>query len=189
METKETKQKKEQMEIKVDIPEGVEVSIEKKYTIHVKKGDKSLARRLTHKKIKFSVENNQFIIKSTRATRSEKKIMGTYHAHMKNTFKGITEGHEYLLRICSDHFPMNVSVKNNIFEIKNFLGEKFPRIYKLKENVNVSVKGSDVIVKSIDKEIAGLTAGAIEQLTRIKKKDRRIFQDGIFIVNKDGKLV
>jgi large subunit ribosomal protein L6 len=73
--------------------------------------------------------------------------------------------------------------------IKNFLGESVPRKMAIKPNVEVKIEGEEIIVSSPDKEAAGQVAGDIEQLTRIKKRDIRIFQDGCYITHKAGKEI
>ena len=84
---------------------------------------------------------------------------------------------------------MNVSIKDKTFEIKNFIGEKVPRVLKIKDTVDVKLEGDMVIVESISKECAGQMAASIEQLTRRPGFDTRVFQDGIFITYKDGKII
>ncbi|HLC99276.1 MAG TPA: 50S ribosomal protein L6, partial [Candidatus Nanoarchaeia archaeon] len=82
---------------------------------------------------------------------------------------------------------MNVSVSGNEFNVANFLGEKTPRKLKIKDGVKVKVEGEFVVVEGIRKEDAGQVAANIEILTKVKGRDRRIFQDGIYIIEKDGK--
>jgi len=84
---------------------------------------------------------------------------------------------------------MSVKVDGNQVVIENFLGERYPRRAKILESVNVEIKGQDVIVKGFDKEKVSQTAANIEQATRIKGLDPRVFQDGIYITEKDGKSV
>lgn len=137
--------------------------------------------------IQITVKENKLILTSKRFTKREKKLLGTFRAHLKNLMKGATEGHTYKLKICSSHFPMTVSLNNNELIVKNFFGGKHPRKLKIKDGAEVKINGSDIIINSCNKETAGQVAADIESLTRITNKDRRIFQDGIYIVEKDGK--
>lgn len=169
-----------------DIPEGVEVKVENGLvTVKGSKGE--VSRNLKSPKIEIEVKDNQIQISTKKGTQREKKMIGTITAHTKNMMKGVSEGHNYKLKICSGHFPMTVTFKNNELSVKNFLGEKIPRIIKTNPDVTINVNGSDITVEGIEKEKTGQTAAAIEQLTRVTNKDRRIFQDGIYITIKDGK--
>ncbi|MBI2666293.1 50S ribosomal protein L6 [Candidatus Woesearchaeota archaeon] len=116
-------------------------------------------------------------------------MMSTFAAHMKNSIKGTQEQYEYKLKICSGHFPMNISVSGREFVIKNFLGETVPRKITLLQGADVKINGTEIVVKSADKEIAGQTAASIEQLCRITNRDIRIFQDGCYITQKAGEPV
>ena len=74
--------------------------------------------------------------------------------------------------------------ENNEIIIKNFLGEKQDRIVKLIEGVNVKIDKETIELDSIDIEKAGQCAANIEKAAKVRNKDRRIFQDGIFIIEK-----
>ncbi len=138
--------------------------------------------------INFEIKDNSiFLSAKNKKKKRGKKIVGTYKSHLKNMIMGLKEPFKYVLKICSGHFPMNVSVSNDEFIVKNFLGEKTPRTLKLKKNVQVKVEADLVIVEGADKELAGRTAADIEKLCKITNRDPRIFQDGIWIISKAGK--
>jgi len=111
-------------------------------------------------------------------------LLGTYVAHLNNLFRGVKEGFVYKLKICSGHFPMNVSIKNDEFIIKNFIGEKVPRVLKINSDVKVNIDGEVITIESNNIELAGQTAGSIEKLSSRTGFDKRIFQQGIFIIEK-----
>lgn len=159
-------------------------------TLKGPKGENS--RRLFDPTVVISVEGNIIKVSSNpkrNATRNVNKMVQTFTAHIENLIKGVTEGHMYKLKICSGHFPMNVSITGNEFIVKNFIGEKIPRKVELVKGTTVKVEGSDVIVEGIDREKTGMMAARIEQMTRRPGFDTRIFQDGIYIVEKDGKEI
>ncbi|MDP6647875.1 MAG: 50S ribosomal protein L6, partial [Candidatus Woesearchaeota archaeon] len=60
-------------------------------------------------------------------------------------------------------------------------------VLQIKEGATVKVEGDLINVTSTNKETAGQVSADIEQLTRRPGYDKRIFQDGIYIINKDGK--
>jgi len=139
--------------------------------------------------IQIDIKEKKIFLTSKRFTKREKKLLGTFRAHIKNLMKGATEGHEYKLKICSSHFPMSVTLDKDVLTVKNFFGGKHPIKLNIKKDVEVKINGSDILVTSCSKELAGQVAADIESLTRITNKDRRIFQDGIYIIEKDGKTI
>ena len=169
-----------------EIPEGVEASLENK-TLTVK-SEKGENKRLFHYPgVEIKKEGNKIILNCKKATKNEKSIMGVFIAHVENMLKGVKKGFIYKLKICSGHFPMSLEYKGNKIIINNFLGEKKPRIAKIKEGVDVKIEGDIITLEGINKESVGQSSAVIEGSTRISNRDRRILQDGIFIIDKAGK--
>ena len=124
-------------------------------------------------------------------------MIGTIWAHLKNMIKGVGEDFVYELEICNVHFPMSVKadiggseeVAGGRIIIKSFLGETTIREARIMDGVKVDIKGSKITISSSDIEAAGQTAGNLEKATRLTGRDRRIFQDGIFITSKPGRVI
>lgn len=170
----------------IEILEGVEVTISGRL-VSVKGPKGENKRELANPKINMETKEKKVILSAEKATKREKRNIGTFKSHITNLISGVVEPFVYNLKICSGHFPMTVTATKEELVVKNFLGETVPRTLKLKGGVSVKVEGDIVVVESIDKEIAGQTAADIEQLTRITNRDKRIFQDGIWITDKCGK--
>lgn len=172
----------------IEIPEGTTLSIEGQL-VTIKGSFGEVKKEFKMPRFKFVQEGSNLVITCKDYNVYDKRNFATVKAHVKNMIKGANEGFEYLLKICSSHFPMNVSVSGNKLVVKNLLGEKVPRELVLKDNVDVKVDGDIISVKGANIEIVSLVASDMEQLTRITDRDRRIFQDGIYITNKAGKKV
>ena len=172
-----------------EIPEGVEVKVDNNSLVSVKGKKGELKRELKNPKIIIRVEDKKVIVSAKNANKNDKTNIGTFDAHIRNMINGVIKGYNYKLKVCASHFPVTVAVKGNEIEVKNFLGEKIPRKVKFSEDVKIKVEGSVINVDGIDVEKVGQTAAKIEQLCRVTRKDRRVFQDGIFITEKDGKEI
>ena len=172
----------------IEIPEGVEVNL-KEDRVTVKGSEGEIKRNFNLGKLDFEVKGNKVIIGHKKSTKTEKKMMNTIVAHIRNMIKGVQEKFEYKLKVCFSHFPINAELKENEVIIKNFLGEKISRIVKVPEGVEVKIDGQIITVTSADKELAGQAAANFEIATRIKNRDLRIFQDGIYITNKAGREI
>ena len=170
----------------IELPDNASATIDGQCLL-IKGPKGEVSRTLNQQSVKIKLDNKKILLESGRDTKRDKKLVGSLAAHIKNMIKGSLQTHIYTLKICSGHFPMNVSVSGNKLIIKNFFGEKVPRMLQLKDGANVKVEGELIHVAATSKEIAGQVSADIEQLTRRPGYDTRIFQDGCYIISKDGK--
>ncbi|RLI80238.1 50S ribosomal protein L6 [Archaeoglobales archaeon] len=172
----------------VEIPENVNVDVKggtmEGYTITAKgpKGENS--RFLKFRGIYIEKEDSKIRVYTKEEKSRLKAMVGTFASHINNLIKGVVDGFEYKLKVVYAHFPVKVRVEGREVVIENFLGEKHPRRAKIVGRAEVEIKGNEIIVKGVDKEECGQTAANLEQATRIKNLDVRVFQDGIYIVEK-----
>jgi large subunit ribosomal protein L6 len=167
----------------IELPEGVVCEISGKNFV-VKGNGKELKRSFDIGKVGAKVDGNKIVLEAKGATRRESKMIGTIWAHLNNMIKGIGEDFVYELEVCNVHFPMNVKAEGNKIVIKSFLGETTSREAKVIDGVKVDIKGSNITVSGADIEATGQVAANLEKATRLTGRDRRIFQDGIFITKK-----
>ena len=173
---------------KVEIPEGSELSVEGN-TLKIKGKNGEVSKDFNMPRFIFSKEGNDLLIACKNYNIYDKRNYHTVKAHIKNMVKGADEGFTYQLKICSSHFPMNVALSGNKLVVKNLLGEKVPRELTIKDGAKVEIKETIIEVTGPNIEIVSQVSADIEQLTKISNKDRRIFQDGIYIINKAGKAI
>lgn len=169
----------------IEIPENISVTIEdNKIKI---KGPKGLIEKdLSHiKGINITISKDKIILETTFANRRKKALFYTIVSHLQNMIRGVISGYRYYLKIIYTHFPISVKIQGNEVHITNLIGEKNIRRVKIEEGVKVSVKGDEIVVEGVDIEKVALTAAKIEQTTKIRGFDRRVFADGIYIYKKE----
>lgn len=173
------------MEEKISIPDGTTVTISKDI-ITVKGKYGSVSRKIDMYHLSVIKTDNQIVLKTKNNKKKDKAILYTYVSHINNMIRGVNNKIFYKLKLVYSHFPVSLEVKGNELFVKNFLGEKSPRKAKILENVNVKISGKEILVDGVDIEKVSQTAANMELATKISKKDRRVFQDGIYIIEKDG---
>ncbi len=170
-------------EERVAVPEHVEVTVTDGNI--TAKGSKGVREQLfRYPNIEITKEDGALVVRTKNTTRKYKRMFYTIVAHIKNMLRGVHEPYVYKLKICSGHFPMTVKVDGNKMLIGNFLGEKIPRKATILDTVKVTIDGDVILVESVDLNKAGQTAANIETATKIRKRDRRVFQDGIYLTEK-----
>ena len=168
----------------IAIPEGVEVIINNN-EVSVKGPNGEDSRKFTYPNVSIKEEEDVVVLETTFPKQKDKAMIGTTRAHINNMIIGVTDGFTYHMKIVFAHFPMTVKVQKDTVVIDNFLGERHPRTAKIVGSSKVAVKGDAVTVTGINKEHVGQTMANLEQATKIKGRDPRVFQDGIYLISKE----
>ncbi len=169
------------------IPDSVHLSLDNGLTVKGPKGE--IKKVINEPSVKMELQGNKLVLSPSKLNKNQKRIINTCKSHINNMIHGVQEPFEYKLKVCSSHFPMSVAVDGHNFVVKNFLGEKVPRKSTILPNTKVTVQGDTVTVTGPDIEAVSQTAANIEQSTRITNRDRRVFQDGVWIISKAGQEI
>lgn len=167
-------------EVSIPIPEKISAKLEG-YILTVNGPLGSIKKDFSKVRVYIEMSDREIKIKSYSDKRSDLAMLGTASSHIRNMFNGVTGGYKYRLKIVSAHFPISVKVKGSDVLIENFYGEKAPRIAKIVGSCKVSVEGDDVVVQGLSKDNVGQTAANIEAATTVKRKDQRVFLDGVYV--------
>jgi large subunit ribosomal protein L6 len=167
----------------VEIPEGVAVTIDGS-TITAKGPKGEVTRQLSYPMIDITKEDSRLIVNSRLDRKQHRAMVGTLAAHIGNMITGVSRGFEYKMKVVYSHFPIQLKQASNELIINNFLGERKSRSAKILPGAKVEIGKDEVTITGIDKEQVGQTMANIEQATRVHGFDIRIFQDGIYLVDK-----
>jgi large subunit ribosomal protein L6 len=178
-----TSTKKQPLTEEVKLPDGVKANLEG-YILHIKGPLGAVSKDFSKIPVNLKVEDGKVVISVPSSRRRHKAVLGTARAIISNMVIGVTKGFTYKLKIVYTHFPITVRVKDKTVYIENFYGERHPRTAEIVGDCKVQVQGDDVIVTGINKEHVGQTAANIEQATKVKRKDQRVFLDGIYVYEK-----
>jgi large subunit ribosomal protein L6 len=164
----------------IQVPDGVEVSLAgRKVTVKGEKG--TLTRDFSYAPISIGTNGQTVRVWAEWPRKKEASLVGTIHSHIQNLISGVQKGFSYKLKIVFSHFPISVKVQGKTVLIENFTGERRARKAKILGDVQVKVQSEDLVVQGVNLEDVSQTAANIEQATKVKRKDPRVFLDGIFV--------
>jgi large subunit ribosomal protein L6 len=168
----------------IQVPDGVDVSLAgRKVTV---KGDKgTLTRDFSYVPISIDVNGKTIRVWAEWPRKKEASLVGTIHSHIQNMISGVQKGFSCKLKIVFSHFPISVKVQGKTVLIENFTGERRARKAKILGDVQVKVQSEDIVVQGLNLEDVSQTAANIEQATKVKKKDPRVFLDGIYVYERN----
>lgn len=167
----------------IEVPDGVDITVDGTM-VNVKGPKGQLSRRLYYPYIEFRKEDSHLIVTSKLDRKQQRAMVGTLEAHIQNMIAGVTQGFEYRMKAVYSHFPIQLKANPGELVINNFLGERRARSAKILDGVNVQVNKDELVITGIDKENVGQTMANIEQATRVRGFDIRVFQDGVYLVEK-----
>jgi large subunit ribosomal protein L6 len=174
------------IEEELEVPKGIDLKLDGKI-VSVKGKLGTVTKDFTHARlIDFTLNGKKLVIRSDFPRKKTIALVITIKNMINNMFLGVTEGYVYKMKIVYSHFPITVETKkgSNVILIKNFIGERSARTVKSTGKVEVTADKEEVIVKGSDKDDVGQTCANIQLRCKIRDKDHRVFQDGIFIYEK-----
>ena len=168
----------------IQVPDNVDVKMDgKKISFKGEKG--SLTRDFSFAPISIEGEGKNIRIWAKWPRKKEAALVGTIHSHIQNMITGVTKGYQYKLKIVFSHFPISVKVQGKEILIENFTGERRERRIKILGDVKIKIEPDDIIVEGANLEDVSQTAANIEQATRVRRKDPRVFLDGIYVYERN----
>jgi len=164
----------------MQIPDDVKATVEgRKITLKGAKG--TLTREFSHAPVSIELNGKTIRVWAEWPRKKETALVGTVYSHIQNMIKGVTKGFTYKLKIVFSHFPISVKVQGKTVLIENFTGERGSRRVKIVGDAQVKIQSEDIIVQGTNLEDVSQTAANIEQATKVRRKDPRVFLDGIYV--------
>ncbi|MDE1829880.1 MAG: 50S ribosomal protein L6 [Thaumarchaeota archaeon] len=173
-------------EVKIEVPDKVKVS--ERHKILNVEGPLGKTRKNFKKiPVELKVDGKNIVIKSLGTRKRDYAIFKTAESLVNTLIKGVQTGYTLKMKIVYAHFPITVKVKDGSIHVENFQGERAPRVSRIFGNTKVVAKGDDVVITGSVLTDVSQTAASLQQNTKVKNKDSRVFLDGIYLFEKqDG---
>lgn len=174
--------------VTVKAPRTVTITV-KGRTVIVKGPRGELTQNFDHIKIEISKVGARTVkLDMYYATRKQLACVKSVQSHIRNMVTGVTEGFKYLMRFAYSHFPINVTVSEDgkTLSVRNYLGERNPRVVKIPAGVTAfrtpnNVQKDQLELTGNDINAVGRAASLVNQSCLAKNKDIRKFLDGIYV--------
>jgi len=170
----------EKLEERVEIPEGVTVSL-KRHMLEVSGPLGRTFKSFRKIPVGITVGDGAITLRAAGPRKRDYSVMHTARSVVRNLCEGVVEGYTIRMKVVFAHFPITVKVEGGRVLIENFQGERSARIAKIEGGTRVVPKGEDVIVTGHVKTEVTQTAANIQLRARVKGKDHRVFLDGIYV--------
>ena len=169
----------EKLSTELEIPNGVTITY-KKPMITVQGPLGKTWKSFRKIPVTIDISENKVLFKAQGTRDKSRAIMNTSRSLIRNLCEGVIEGYTIKMKIVFSHFPITVKVDGKKVLIENFQGERAARKTNIWGETKVVPKGDDVIITGHVLTDVSQTAAEIENGSRVKNKDHRVFLDGIY---------
>jgi large subunit ribosomal protein L6 len=170
--------------IPVEIPDNVDVKINKENVITVKGKNSTLTKQL-HRDMIINIKSDNIYIKRPSESKLHKSLHGLIRTLVNNMVEGVTKGYEKVLEINGVGYRAQKQGKRLVLTV----GYSHPVEMEEPEGITVDVPSTDrVIVKGSDKQAVGEFAAKIRRKRPPEVyKGKGIKYENEIIRHKEGK--
>ena len=179
-EGKPVSKKLQDLSTSLELPKGVSAKFENELLLVTGPLGK-VQQEFSKIPVRVDINGNQITVTTHGARRQNRSILNTARSLVHNAIEGVTKGYQYKLKVIFAHFPVTVKVQGKKVLVENFYGERSPRGADIIGDTKVEVQGEDLIVNGVSLQDVGQTAANLEQATTVKRKDQRVFLDGVYV--------
>ena len=172
--------KSQNLDSEIELPEGVSAKF-KDGQVTVTGPLGKVSQDFSKIPVDLEIKGNTVKLVTHGARRKNRSIINTARSLVTNAVRGVTKGYEYKLKVIYAHFPVTVKVQGKKVVVENFYGERSPRIAEIIGDTKAEVQGEDIILNGVSIQDVGQTAANLEQATTVKRKDQRVFLDGVYV--------
>jgi large subunit ribosomal protein L6 len=173
-------------EVAIEIPDKVKV-FEHHRIISVEGPLGKTRKNFKKIPIDIQIKDKNIVLKSQGTRKGDYAIFKTAESLVRTLIKGVQTGYTFKMKIVYAHFPITVKVKDGGIHVENFQGERAPRVSKIFGATKIIPKGDDVLITGPVLTDVSQTCASLQQNTKVKNKDSRVFLDGIYLFEKhDG---
>ena len=165
--------------IEIQIPNDVKVNL-KGSMLHVQGPLGHVYKNFKKIPVIIEVDDKKIVLRQTGERKKYYAIRNTAKSLIQTLCTGVVDGFTIKMKIVYSHFPITVKVEGKRILIENFQGERAPRISMIRGDTKVDVKGDDVIITGPVLTDVSQTAANVQQKSKVKNKDHRVFLDGIY---------
>lgn len=168
--------------VDIEIPNGINVEINQGRIIV--SGSLGKNERIFNNAIlEVKKDGNKIVISTDTAKRLQKKASSAAIAlakEIRNDVEGVSKHFEINMESTFAHFPMTLEAKGDSLIIKNMLGERAARTAHIVGSTKIEIKDKKVRVYGIKLDDVTQTAANIRIAVKVRNKDNRVFQDGVY---------